>query len=133
MDDEIRKARAFPNIDKVGSDIHEKLLQTLVEEAPLGPLLSALKRERPKDGFYANPDFCDYRAYGKECNALPKAWEFIHPEDRKSIDETFKEPPFGAKAHREVRGLKSDGTVVHLDIVATRNTFEECRPLSGPL
>ena len=133
MDGESRKLRAFLNLDKVGSDIHEKLLQTLVEEAPVGAfIISTEKGEGEGRLIYANPDFCDIFGHTeKECKAMPKAWEFIHPDDRKSIDETFRELPFGGRAHREVRGLKSDGTVVHVDIIATVNTFEDMPSIVG--
>ena len=62
---------------------------------------------------------------------MPQAWGFIHPEDRRTLDECIKKLPVGAKAHCEVRGLKSDGTVIHLDIVATVNTFEDMPSIVG--
>jgi PAS domain S-box-containing protein len=133
MDGKARRPRAFLNIDKVDPDIHEKLLQTLVEEAPVGTfIVSMVKGDSEGRIVYANPDFCDIFGHTEEeCKAMPKAWGFIHPEDRRTLDECIKKLPVGGKAHCEVRGLKSDGTVMHLDIVATVNTFQEMPSIVG--
>jgi PAS domain S-box-containing protein len=132
MDGE-RGLRGFLNVEHVGGDIHEKLLHTIVEEAPVGAFIINLgKREGESRIIYANPGFCDIFGYTvEECRAVPEAWEFIHPEDRKTIDETFRKMPVCGKTHRGVRGLKSDGTVIHVDIVAAIKTFEEMPSIVG--
>jgi PAS domain S-box-containing protein len=129
----VRKPRAFLNLDKIESDINDKLLNVLVEEAPVGTFIISLgKGEGEGRIIYANPDFCDIFGYSEaECKVMPKAWGFIHPEDRRTLDECIKKLPAGGKAHCEVRGVKSDGAVNYLDIVATVNSFEEMPSIVG--
>jgi PAS domain S-box-containing protein len=133
MDGELRKPRAFLNLDKIESDINDKLLNILVEEAPVGSFIINLGNGESEGRIvYANPDFCNIFGHTEaECKAMPKAWGFIHPEDRKALEKTLKELPVGGKARREVRGVKSDGTVIYLDIIATINSFEEMPSIVG--
>jgi two-component system phosphate regulon sensor histidine kinase PhoR len=133
MAGESRKPRAFLNLEKIESDINDKLLNILVEEAPVGSFIINLgKGDSEGRIVYANPDFCDIFGHTEaECKAMPKAWGFIHPEDRKTLEETLNKLPVGGKVRREVRGLKSDGTVIHLDIIATINSFEEMPSIVG--
>ncbi|MGA2192853.1 MAG: PAS domain-containing sensor histidine kinase [Nitrospirota bacterium] len=133
MNGEACRLRAFLSIENIGEDIHEKLLRVLVEDAPIGAFIISLgKGEGEGRIIYANPGFCHIFGYTEnECKAMPEAWNFIHPDDRKSLDETFKELPAGGKGHCEVRGLKKDGTVMHTSIIGSVNTFEGMPSIVG--
>ena len=81
MDGELRRPRAFLNLDKIDSGIHEKLLRALVEEAPVGTfIISSGEKESEGRIIYANPDFLRYiRAYGRRVQGHAAGLGFYSP------------------------------------------------------
>lgn len=107
-----------------------EMFHSLVEESLVGVYIH-------RDGrfIYVNPRFAKMFGYSTEEILNMDLMEIIHPESRLSVQESIRKRISGEiqKVRYIIKGLKKDGTVIHIEVHATKIVYQGLSAIIGTM